>query len=253
MEFKNMIIKLFAVFVLAMLVMPVFADIDENSIYIEDVFVNGASDNYVLTDRQFDADVYFGSTVDMDNIAVIVVVVDSNGREVVGDELFLDEVTEGVEYSASFSLTVPDQYKNGDYALIAAIISEEDIEDMFVAEMTFDFPSEITKEASDSFYVDDIGFPNGLQYFPGEDVAITVAFKNDGGEKMDGVKILATIPELGISRELGPFDLKNGQKMSRSLALSLPEDSDAGQYTVIIDIVGNDRLNRRVGRQIEIS
>jgi len=103
-----------------------------------------------------------------------------------------------------------------------------------------------------SLYIGDIALPGGLTYHPGQDIIIDLHMENDGDVDFENIKVVTAIPQLQMNREIGPFDLNDNKELTRSIVMPIPEDSDLGEYTIVIDVVDNGVLNRRVGRFIEI-
>ncbi|RJQ19045.1 hypothetical protein C4580_05705 [Candidatus Woesearchaeota archaeon] len=86
----------------------------------------------------------------------------------------------------------------------------------------------------------------------GEMVLVTLNFENSGDIKLEDVKAQISIPELGIrSPRVGPFDLRTGKNVGRTLALEIPEDAAPGNYAVRVTI-DSGAVHRIVHRDIEI-
>lgn len=111
---------------------------------------------------------------------------------------------------------------------------------------------EPTNYTNFEMYINDVNLPNGLEYRPGDDIIVELSLKNSGDINMHNIKIVAAIPELLVAREIGPFDMTKSRSETKTITMPIPDDSELGEYTVIVDIVDNGQLNRRVGRQIEV-
>ncbi|MBU0615267.1 MAG: hypothetical protein KJ601_04185 [Nanoarchaeota archaeon] len=81
------------------------------------------------------------------------------------------------------------------------------------------------------------------------DIAVTV--KNAGTKTLDDFTVSAWIPDLGVYRSAGPFDLKSGKQASKDLTLYVPSAS-TGTYDVMIT-AGNDNIRRTIFREIVIT
>lgn len=93
---------------------------------------------------------------------------------------------------------------------------------------------------------------NGEFLAPGDDLELGVTLRNNGNIDYKDVKITAIIPDLGIRRSAGPFDLDDDDEESRNLVLELPEDMEKGEYLVRIVISEGGAVNRIKHRFIEI-
>ena len=77
----------------------------------------------------------------------------------------------------------------------------------------------------------------------GDDLVINLDFENSGDLDLDDVSATVVIPELGIRKKVGPFDVDKSNDASRALMLLIPEDAEPGEYTARITI-SNDKLKR---------
>ena len=80
---------------------------------------------------------------------------------------------------------------------------------------------------------------------PGEDLFIDTSFENMGVYDVKKATIRATVPELGISRKIGPFtgpEVKKG--LLKQVPLIIPEDAQKGVYTLRLTITTDKQLKR---------
>jgi len=85
----------------------------------------------------------------------------------------------------------------------------------------------------------------------GDDLVINLDFENSGDLDLDDVSATVVIPELGIRKKVGPFDVDKSSDASRAIMLPIPEDAEPGEYTARITI-SNDKLKRVRHRQVII-
>jgi len=89
----------------------------------------------------------------------------------------------------------------------------------------------------------------------GDQLFVDLSFENIGKYDTKDATIRITVPELGISRKLGPFSGPDaGDVMSKGLYLDIPEDAKPGVYTVRIslsDLSGIRRTRHRDFRIVE--
>jgi PKD repeat protein len=92
----------------------------------------------------------------------------------------------------------------------------------------------------------------GEVYVPGDYVELMVNFRNQANWDLDNVKVTATIPELGIRRTAGPFDLSDGQEITKMLYLEIPYSAAKGEYDirVTINADGDEKIHRIKHRRL---
>ncbi len=92
----------------------------------------------------------------------------------------------------------------------------------------------------------------GECYTPGSDVPILASADNKADAGLREVKLTASIPELGIRKQVGPFDLKKGKGATKELMLEIPSDVPSGEYHVRV-VMSNDDVRRVRERPIIIA
>ena len=85
----------------------------------------------------------------------------------------------------------------------------------------------------------------------GSALPVFVSVKNTGDRKLENIHLSATIPELGIRRRLGPFDVSVNERESRTLVLEIPDWVEEGEYVLRFEL-GNDDAKRIVHRPVWI-
>lgn len=82
-------------------------------------------------------------------------------------------------------------------------------------------------------------------------VPIYITFGNDGDEKLENVKAVVVIQDLGVRDSIGPFDLKTSDERSELLLAQLDENTQPGVYPVRITL-HSDEVTRVLYREIEV-
>ena len=103
-------------------------------------------------------------------------------------------------------------------------------------------------------FSDDLYLPaiNIGRYNPGDrQIPITIRMENRGDLDLDGVRVVATIPELSVFQPLGRVDIADGKTVTVRGAVDLPMDIAPGEYTLGV-FVGNEDAHRRVYRAFRI-
>ncbi|MBI4016532.1 MAG: hypothetical protein HY363_02455 [Candidatus Aenigmarchaeota archaeon] len=86
----------------------------------------------------------------------------------------------------------------------------------------------------------------------GSALPLFISVKNTGDTKLENIHLSATIPELGIRRRLGPFDVNIGERESRNMLLEIPDWTEDGEYVLRFEL-GNDDARRIVHRPIQVA
>lgn len=113
-------------------------------------------------------------------------------------------------------------------------------------------PAEIATSEEDelSVHISTIRLPE--QASSGEQIPITISFKNNGNEKLEDLKAAVSIQELGIRASVGPMDLSVGKRVSKTIYVELPQDVQPGTYYAKITI-DSSSLHRVKYREVEIA
>jgi len=101
-------------------------------------------------------------------------------------------------------------------------------------------------------HISAIRIPAAYEYKAGDTVEITLSFSNSGDENLENIKAYVTIPEFAVKDVVGPFDLKQNKKATKTLYIELPEDAEAQSYYARIVIESNN-VKRVVYREFEIT
>ncbi len=80
---------------------------------------------------------------------------------------------------------------------------------------------------------------------------LNLKFDNRGNQDLDNIKISASILELDVHDEKGPFDLDDDEQVMKSLVLDIPDHVEPGFYYVRIS-VSNSEVRRVVHREFII-
>ena len=81
---------------------------------------------------------------------------------------------------------------------------------------------------------------------PGEDIGTIVRIQNNRNDDLEDVRITIMIPELGIRKRVGPFDIDDNDAIDKEIYLTLPDDVEPGDYIVKIITTNSNQDIRRV-------
>jgi len=65
---------------------------------------------------------------------------------------------------------------------------------------------------------------------PGDSMMVLVTLENNGNTDLEHVRVSFAVPELGIWTRIGPFDLDDGDEVTRMVRLEIPRDAASGYY-----------------------
>jgi uncharacterized membrane protein len=94
--------------------------------------------------------------------------------------------------------------------------------------------------SDDDLRIDRIVIDNDYNIGETDDVVARVSLQNIGDMDLEDVRVTVTIPELGVRRSAGPFDLDKDDGVVRRLILEMAEDVPAGEYYVKIEARNKD-------------
>jgi hypothetical protein len=107
------------------------------------------------------------------------------------------------------------------------------------------------EEPEYGIHISAIRIPAAYEYNAGDTVEITLSFANNGDEELEDVKASVTVYDLALRESVGPFDLKKGKKVTKTMYLELPEDAEKQSYYARITIDSNE-VKRVVYREFEV-
>ena len=74
-----------------------------------------------------------------------------------------------------------------------------------------------------------------FNYASGTAMLVPVSLKNKGNVAIEDIKITASIPDLGVLRQIGPFDLKAGKSTTKTLLMDVV-GYEPGEYVLEVEI-----------------
>jgi len=103
-----------------------------------------------------------------------------------------------------------------------------------------------------SVYIGAIIIPNAYDAAAGDLVPVTISFKNNGDKKLENLKVAVAIPSLGVRASVGPMDLNVGKRVSKTVYIELPEDTQPGLYEDVRITMDSGSLHRAKHRTVEV-
>jgi len=87
--------------------------------------------------------------------------------------------------------------------------------------------------------------------YAGSELVMRITLENNGHRALEDVSVSLAIPELGVRRHEGTFDLSIGETDTAVVRLEIPDGVEPGEYDVHI-AAGNDEVQRFRNRFIDI-
>jgi hypothetical protein len=81
----------------------------------------------------------------------------------------------------------------------------------------------------------------------GELLGTGIRVENNYDTDLEDVRVTVGVPDLGLVKRAGPFDLDDGDEVLKDLYIEIPEWAEPGEYYIRIDI-SNDEVKRVVHR-----
>jgi len=103
-----------------------------------------------------------------------------------------------------------------------------------------------------SVYIGAIIIPNAYDAAAGDLVPVIISFKNNGDKKLENLKVAVAIPSLGVRASVGPMDLNVGKRVSKTVYIELPEDTQPGLYEDVRITMDSGSLHRAKHRTVEV-
>jgi hypothetical protein len=92
--------------------------------------------------------------------------------------------------------------------------------------------------------VERIIFPENAKVYRNDILETIVVIRNSGDTDFDNVRVQVSIPDLGISRRAGPFELDEDESRSVNTRIFIPYFVEPGEYTARITLF--DEESKRV-------
>jgi len=214
--------------------------------YIDFVKVNGdevteSGSNFILdVDRGDDLDVKvrLSSNVSVDDVQVEGVLRGIDSRDSVDDITDTFDMKANVSYTKRLTLPLIQKIAQDGYKLRIRI-SDRDSEAL---EKTYEL--DIGTQRHD-VEIRDVVLSPSTEVKAGRALLATVRVRNRGEKDEDGVKVVVSVPKLGVSAadfidELEKEGDDDDQATSEEMFLRIPDNAETGEYTVRVEVYYDD-------------
>ncbi len=233
---------LLTVFIIGVLMSSMaFAAITVDFVKVNGDEVKESATNFVLdVDRgdELDVKVRLSSDKDVKDVQVEAVLRGIDSRETVDDITDTFDMKTNVSYTKTLSLPLIGKIDQDKYKLRIRI-SDRDVN---TTEKTYEL--QIGTERHD-VEVKDVVLSPSTEVKAGRALLATVRINNRGEKDEDGVKVVVSIPDLGVSAadfidELEAEDKDDDQATTEEMFLRIPDDAKTGEYEVVVDVYFDD-------------
>ncbi len=236
------IFSLLMVFLVGVLMSAtVFAAIDINWVKVNGDEVDDSSTNFILdVDRGDDLDVKvrLTATEEHDDVQVEAALRGIDSKESV------DDITDTFDMKANVSYTK---------TLSLPLIQKIDLDNYMLRIRISDRTSDTTEENYEidigtkrhEVEIRDVVLSPDTEVKAGRALLATVRLRNRGEKDEDGVKVVVSIPDLGVSAadfidELEAEGEDDDQATTEEMFLRIPESAETGEYTVRVEVYFDD-------------
>jgi len=236
------ILSLLAVFLVGILMSATaFAAIAINEVKVDGDIVTQSSTNFILdVERGDEIDIKVKITPDsnMDDVEIEAVLrgIDSNDK--VEDITDTFDAKSGVTYIKKLRLPLIQKMDQDTYKLRIRVSDR----DSATIEQTYEL--EVDTKRHDIEIRDVVLSPNS-EVKAGRALLATVRLRNRGEKDEDGIKVVVSMPELGISAadfvdELEREDDDDDQATTEEMFLRIPDNTKTGEYTLRVEAFFDD-------------
>ena len=203
--------------------------------------VEETGNNFILdVDRGDDLSVKvrISSDVDVDDVEIEAVLRGIDSRDKVDDITDTFDMKVGISYTKKLSLPLIQKIDQDQYKLRIRVSDRDNP----TLEQTYEI--DVGTKRHDVEIRDVVLSPN-TEVKAGRALLVTVRVRNRGDKDEDGVKVVVSIPALGVSAadfidELEAEDEDDDQATSEEMFLRIPDNAETGEYTVRVEVFFDD-------------
>lgn len=240
-----MIKKLFAmlsIFLISIIMSSVaFGEIKVDFVKVNDDEVKQSGTNFILdVDRgdKLEVRVRLSSNISMEDVQIEAVLRGVDSSETVDDVTDAFDMKANVSYTKTLNLPLIQKIDQDTYRLRIRISDR----DSPTFEQTYDLAIGTKRH---SVEVRDVVLSPDKEVKAGRSLLATVRIRNRGERDEDGVKVVVSIPKLGVSAadfvdKLDKEGDDDDQATTEEMFLRIPEDAKTGNYDVVADAYFDD-------------
>lgn len=238
-------LTLFLTAISASVALPITLD----SVEFDDVILKTDQVNTLSVERgdTYEVDIRFVSQQKLNDVEVRAFIsgFEFNDIETIEDHTTIFDTEANVTYVKRLNLKIPSDVDQDNYKL--RIIISDRFSDEFIA--NFNLRVDVPRH---SLNIEDVIFSPSSTIKAGSALLATVRVENSGEKDEDDVKVVVSIPALGISATDYIEEIENGkgdfeEEETEELFLRIPRCTKAGNYDVLVEVSYNS--NRRIATE----
>ena len=238
---KNLL-NLLVVFILGVLMSTVaFAAVNIDSVKVDGTTMTQSSTNMILDAERGDeieVKVQITPSTDMKDVEIEAVLRGIDSKDKVEDMTDTFDVKQGVSYVKKLALPLVQKMDQDRYKLRIRVSDR----DSATVEQTYEL--EVDTKRHDVEIRDVVLSPN-TEVKAGRAVLSTVRLRNRGEKDEDGIKVVVSIPELGVSAsdfvdKLEKEGDNDDQATTEEMFLRIPDNAETGDYKVRVEVYFDD-------------
>lgn len=238
---KNLL-NLLVVFLVGVLMSTVaFAAVNIDSVKVDGTTMTQSSTNMILDAERGDeieVKVQITPSTDMKDVEIEAVLRGIDSKDKVEDMTETFDVKQGVSYVKKLALPLVQKMDQDRYKLRIRVSDR----DSATVEQTYEL--EVDTKRHDVEIRDVVLSPN-TEVKAGRAVLSTVRLRNRGEKDEDGIKVVVSIPELGVSAsdfvdKLEKEGDNDDQATTEEMFLRIPDNAETGDYKVRVEVFFDD-------------
>ena len=238
---KN-IFSLLTVFLIGVLMSSVaFATVAIDSVKVDGTTMTQSSTNMILgVERgdEIEVKVTFTPDADADDVEIEAVLRGIDSSNKVEDITDTFDIKNGVSYVKKLHLPLIEKMDQDRYLLRVRVTDR----DSATVEQTYSLEVDTERH---NVEVRDIVLSPNTEVKAGRALLASVRVRNRGEQDEDGVKVVVSIPELGVSAadfidELEAEDEDDDQATTEEMFLRIPDNAETGEYKIRVEVFYDD-------------
>lgn len=188
-------------------------------------------------DNEFELELHLESLRDADDVEIAAEITgyEYNDIDPIESRIGPFDFDENVTYIKRMTLSLPDDLEEDDYKLRVYISDRDGFETLVHYNLKLDVPRH-------KLQIEDVLLTPGGSVKAGSALLASVRVENKGERDEEDVKVVVSIPDLGVSAAEYIEEIESGdeERETEELYLKLPRCAEPGEYTARIDVLYNN-------------
>jgi hypothetical protein len=217
-----------------------------DQVQVEDVELTPDSVNRLDLERnqEFDVEVHLRTIEDVSDVEIRAFIsgFEYNDVQPISDHIGPFDFDANITYVKHLKLTLPDEVDEDDYKLRIVITDRNGGEVVENYNLKVDVPRHALK-------IEDVVLSPSGEAKAGTALLATVRLENKGEKDEEDVKVMVSVPELGISATeyLDEIESDDDEEETEEIFLRLPKCAEPGQYMLKVEVWYNEGHDKVTG------